>query len=175
MVFVSCQLLKCSRGVSWNWGCALGCGTESHRDTSGCRDLLGRLCCISPGNHTWQRLIHFVCSWASFRKNRLVLSKAGPKRKDWCSVGAQQTGTEDDLENWAITWCRVPWTALSCFRDQRGHRVSLTGATERTHVPSSLTSQMEVQHRQWASTRNLLLPLVGIKASICSSSSRDKN
>lgn len=29
MLFVSCQLLKCSRGVSWNWGCAFGRSTES--------------------------------------------------------------------------------------------------------------------------------------------------
>lgn len=133
MLFVSCQLLKCSRGVSWNWGCAFGRSTESQRGTCGCRDPLGRLRCISPGNHTWHGLVHFGCPsshiWALFRNNWLVLSKRGPKSKHWCSVGAQQTRTEDDLETRATTWCRcaehmgLPWAAPGTKVGRGFHRL----------------------------------------------------
>lgn len=148
MLLVSCRLLKCSRGVSQNWGCMFGRSTESHRDTSGCRDLR-RLCCISPGDYTWDRLVHFVCPWshiwALLRNSWLVLSKRWPKNKHWCSVDAQQTRTEDDLEKWAIAWCRcvermgLPWAARGIKTGRGFHQLGQW----KGHVYPRLLSQAE--------------------------------
>lgn len=78
MLFVCCQLLEYSRGVSWNWRCAFDQSIGSHRVTWECNNPLKRFCCISPGNHSWHKLIRFVCPWSHIwtlvMKNWLILS-----------------------------------------------------------------------------------------------------
>lgn len=135
--------------------------------SDGCRDPLGRLCCISPGKHTQhsQHTQHcFVCRWshvwALFQEELVALSKQGPKSRHLCGVDAQQTRTEHDLGKQAVARCRcAPGTALSCSRDQSRQSISSAGAMERTCaflcVPSP--GQREVQHRQHPA----LPPLVG--------------
>lgn len=51
--------------------------------SGGCRDPLGRPCCISPGKHTRHSLVRFVCRWshvwALFQEELVVLSNKDPK------------------------------------------------------------------------------------------------
>lgn len=186
MLFVCCQLLKYSRGVSWTEGVSLTTG--SHTVTWECNNPLGRFCCISPGNHSWHYLIHFVCPWSHIwslvRKNRLILSKRGPKSKHRCRVEAQQTRTQNDLENWAIPqcWCaegmRVPWAAPG-IRVSRGfHQLGM----DRTRAPSPAVSQVKWRCSTGSGQSFLYQESPpGSKrdphseGSFCSSSSRDKS
>lgn len=112
MLFVCCQLLKYSRGLLWNWRCAFYQSIGSHRVTWEHNNPLRRFCCVSqatiPGT-SWS--MEPVCPWSYIwtlvGKNRLFLSKRGPKSKHWYRVEAQQTRTEKDLENQAITCADV--------------------------------------------------------------------
>lgn len=185
-----------------SWSVAEGCDetegvhlatAQSHRDTCGCRDPLGRLCCLSPGNHTWHGLVHFPCPWshiwALFRNNWLVLSKRGPKSKHWCSEDAQQTRREDDLENWDIAWCRcaermgLPWAAPGIKVGRGFYQLwqwkGLMCLPLLSHRPNRSAAQAVVQPLlRWESPppspcMNKCDP--PSEGSVCSSSMRDKH